>query len=135
MATLAEIMAKKQAAASTASAPVIRQADEKVALAATIKATLDGTAPKIQPLASQPRELGATERGERIPMDYPPQDAPEEATKWFRSLHSFATDLCVVIDPEAPRAWIAVAPQGMQHAPLLLYPLPLHNRSLNGQPF
>jgi len=143
MATLAEILTAKaevqarkgEMSKVLAHGMVIRAEDEKAKLAATIKETLDATAPKIQPLASQPRELGAMERGERVPMDYPPQNCTEEEQKWFSSLHSFETDLCIVIDPDSQHAWLAVKRSNHDSAPLLLHRFPLLNRPQSGQPF
>jgi len=96
-------------------------------MAADIKLTLDGLAPKIQPLASQPRELGAMEHGERIPMDHPSPGASEDEVKWFNSLHAFASDMGVVIDPSNEHAWIAVRQNKHDSHPLLLLKLPLLN--------
>jgi hypothetical protein len=124
MPTLAEIMATK----AKSSAPVIRASDEKARIAETIKLTLDGLAPKIQPPTPEPRELGAMEEGERIPMDYPSPEAGEDEVKWFNSLHSFAADMGVVIDPSNEHAWIAVKTNKHDSHPLLLLKLPLLNR-------
>jgi len=133
MPTLAEIMAAKAAAAvPPSSGVVIRASDEKAKMAASIKYTLDELAPKVLPPA--PRELGNTQLGETFPMDYPPQGSAEDALQWFRSLHSFDTDLGIVIDPIAAQGWIAVKPQGLPK-PILLLKLPLLNCPSPGQPF
>lgn len=133
MATLSEILAKKAARAGTGT--VIRAEDEKAKLAASIKSTLDASAPslpKTQPPA--PRELGAMEPGERLPMDHPPQGAPDAAWEWFDSLHSFESDLGIVIDPKGEHAWLAVQAKQFD-PPLLILRLPLLNRRLPGEPF
>lgn len=113
----------------------ISAASEKARMAADIKLTLDGLAPKIQPLASQPRELGAMEHGERIPMEYPAPEASEDETQWFHSLHAFASDMGVVIDPSNEHAWIAVKQSKHDSKPLLLLKLPLLNCPRPSQPF
>ena len=144
MATLAEIMARKAGGASAPLAPsgetngtVIRAADERGKLAANIKQTLDACAPPMPPKVQAPaqqRELGATETGERIPMDQPPQGAPDAAWEWFDSLHSFESDLGIIVDPSGEHAWLAV--QAKQFAPpLLILRLPLFNRPVSGNPF
>ena len=124
-------MAAKAAGGSNA-APVIRATDEKAKLAAEIKRTLDETAPKA--LSPTPRELGSPVKGEEIPMDYPPTGASEREQEWFNSLHSFDTDLVIVIDPTSEAAWIACKTQGSPK-PLLLLKLPLCNLPLHNQPF
>jgi hypothetical protein len=108
---------------------VIRAVDEKAKLAASIKATMDDLAPKVQPPA--PRELGAIEKGERIPMDYPSED---QGLEWFRSCHSFDSDMGIVIEPGGEMAWVAVKAPGNSH-PILLLRLPLMNRAESCQPF
>jgi hypothetical protein len=126
MPTLAELMAAKKAPST---GTVIRAVDEKAKLAASIKATMDDLAPKVQPPA--PRELGAIDKGERIPMDYPSED---QGLEWFRSCHSFDSDMGIVIEPRGEHAWVAVqAPGHLQ--PILLLRLPLLNRAEAGQPF
>ena len=133
MATLAELMAAKAAVpAPPSSGVVIRAEDEKAKLAASIKHTMDALAPKVSPPA--PRELGNTQPEETLPMDYPPQGSPESELEWFRSLHSFDSDLGVVIDPMGLKAWIAVRPQGVTK-PLLLLKLPILSCPSYGQPF
>jgi hypothetical protein len=97
---------------------------EKAQLAASIKQTLDATAP---PMREKPvRELGATEPGERIPMRHPDPDAPEEGRQWFASLHSFETALGIVIEPgpKTEYAWIAVKSAKNQD-PILLHRVPI----------
>ncbi|MEI6279281.1 MAG: hypothetical protein WCQ16_07865 [Verrucomicrobiae bacterium] len=142
MATLAEIMARKVAGAQAPAAPsggtVIRAADEKDKLAASIKQSLDACAPRLPkplPPADTRRELGATgELGERLPVDHPPEGAPDAAWEWFNSLHSFDTDLGIVIEPGGTHAWMAV--QAMTYdPPLLILRLPIVNRVLPGNPF
>lgn len=145
MATLAEIMARKAAGAKAPAAPsgetkgmVIRAEDERERLAASIKMTLDASAPKAQAPARESsedrRELGAMEPGERLPMDHPPQGAPESEWDYFNCLHSFTTDLGIVIDLDGQSAWLAVT--GMPNRPpLLLHKLPLFNRPTANQPF
>ena len=113
----------------------ISAADDKAKLAETIKLTLDGLAPKIQPPTPEPRELGAMEEGERIPMDYPSPEASEDELKWFNSLHSFASDMGIVIDPNGEQAWIAVKQNKHDSRPLLLLKLPLLNCPSSNQPF
>lgn len=142
MPSLAEIMAAKKAGAgqpapAVSSAPKITPQSEHAALASKIKDTLDATAPKpLPPLPnSDKRELGATQPGERIPMDHPPADAPQEARDWFNASHSFASDMGIVLDPDNPEvAWLAV--QTNRFAPLILvHRLPLLNRPKEGNPF
>ena len=137
MPTLAEILAKK--AANTAetqpafSGIKITPDSEKVALAASIKESLDTCAPKVKPLA--PRELGAMTPGERIPMDHPKEGAPRSEWEWFDSMHSFKSEMGIVMEPEGDHAWVAV--QAFQNKPpILLYRLPLINRkSKEADPF
>jgi hypothetical protein len=137
MPTLAEILASK---ASKPAAPAaglkITPETEKAAKAAEIKAFLDASAPK--PSAPAPRELGAMERGERIPMDHPDQEATAEDHAWFSALHCFQSSLCVVVEPGAdhnnPVGWIAC--QSSPHRPpILLFRLPLINRPHGQNPF
>ena len=136
MATLAEIMARKAAGAKAPASPsggtIIRAEDEKAKLAADIKQTLDACAPKVLPPA--PRELGAMEPGERLPVDHPPQGAPDADWEYFDSLHSFETDLAIVLEPTGGHAWLALTANPTQ-PPLLLMRLPLLNRPQAGQPF
>lgn len=130
MPTLAEIMAAKKAKKAAAKPPEatglkITPESEQAVKAAQIKQTLDALSPKAQPPA--PRELGATTRGERIPMDHPGQSAPDAEWKWFDSMHSFDSDLGIVIDPSGEKAWIAVQARKFD-PPLLLHSLPIINR-------
>jgi hypothetical protein len=130
MPTLAEIMAAKEAKRAAAKPPEatgikITPESEQVARAAEIKQSLDACAPKAKPPA--PRELGALQPGERVPMDHPGQGAAEDEWKWFDLMHSFATDLGIVIDPNGEQAWIAVKARRFD-PPLLLHPLPIINR-------
>ena len=150
MPTLAEILAKKnirKGGSSTAddvtgassvggSGPVIRAEDERPKLAAVIKQALDASAPTMLPKSQPPapRELGATQEGERLPMDHPPQGAPDEAWEWFDSLHSFESDMGIVIEPDSGHAWLAVQARQFQ-PPLLILRLPLLNRPQAGNPF
>jgi len=98
---------------------------EKADLAASIKQGLDLCAPKVKPPA--PRELGALTLGERIPMDHPKEGAPDAEWQWFDSIHSFESELGIVVDPNGEQAWIAV--QAFQSKPpILLNRLPLLNR-------
>jgi hypothetical protein len=60
-------------------------------------------------------------------MDHPGQGAAEDEWKWFDSMHSFDTDLGIVIDPNGEQAWIAVKARRFD-PPLLLHPLPIINR-------
>lgn len=134
--TLAEILAKKKGGGSAApgSGLTITPETEKAALAAQIKGVLDAGAPKAQPPA--PRELGAAERGERIPMDHPGPDATEEDRAWFSACHALDTRLGVVIEPgeTGEHAWIACS-TGAGRAPILLHRLPLLHRPSGGNPF
>jgi hypothetical protein len=98
---------------------------ERAALAASIKQSMDACAPKAQPPA--PRELGAITPGERIPMSHPDQGAPDAEWEWFDSMHSFESDLGIVIDPNGEQAWIAVKAFKTK-PPILLHRLPLFNR-------
>lgn len=138
MPTLAEILAKKatQPGPSKPSGLKITPETERAAKAAEFKAAFDATAPKVSPPA--PRELGAPEQGEQIPMEHPPQDASEEERVWFTALHAFESSLCVVIEPGpdhlAPAAWIACE-SSPHRPPILLFKLPLLNRTLSGNPF
>lgn len=142
MPTLAEIMAAKKAGAgkpapANSSAPKITPQSEHAARAAVIKSTLDATAPKLPPPApiEQPRELGATEPGERIPMDHPPEGAPKEAWDWFEAMHSFASELGIVMDANNREfAWLAVRANPVA-PPLLLHRFPLINRPTEDNPF
>ena len=136
MPTLAEVLAAKKAAKPASAGVRITPEGEKAALAAAYKKSFDATAPK--PSAPAPRELGAMEQGERIPMDHPDQDAPADDHAWFSALHCFQSSLCVVIEPgpdhENPVGWIAC--QSNPHRPpILLFRLPLINRPLHGNPF
>ena len=138
MPTLAEILAKKANAPAPSKAAGIKitPESERAAKAAEVKAFLDAGAPKVQPPA--PRELGAMEPGERIPMDHPTTDASEADKAWFLACHAFESSLCAVIEPGpdhlAPAVWIAC--QWNQHRPpILLFKLPLINRPLHGNPF
>ena len=139
MATLAEIMARKAAGAKAPASPsgetkgtVIRAEDERAKMAADVKQTLDACAPKVQAPAC--RELGAMVPGERVPMDHPPQGAPDADWGWVDSLHSYATDLSFVLEPTGEHAWLAIRANPTQ-PPLLLMRLPLLNRPQAGHPF
>jgi hypothetical protein len=135
MPSLAEILAAKsyKAAKPTEAQPAasglkITPDSEKADLAASIKQGLDACAPKVNPPA--PRELGAMTLGERVPMDQPKEGAPAAEWEWFDSMHSFESDLGIVIDPNGDQAWIAV--QAFQtKPPILLHRLPLLNRKRN----
>jgi hypothetical protein len=136
--TLAEIMAaneaKKTAAKPSEAAGLkITPESERAALAASIKQSMDACAPKVKPPAL--RELGALTLGERLPMDQPKEGAPAAEWEWFDSLHSFESDLGIVVDPNGEQAWIAV--QAFQSKPpILLHRLPLLNRKrLEADPF
>jgi hypothetical protein len=132
MPTLAEVLAAKKAKPAGSR---ITPESEKAALAATYKASFDATAPK--PSAPAPRELGAMERGERIPMDHPAADATEEEKAWFLALSSFASTLCIVIEPlseTSDHAWIACQ-SNPSRPPILLHRLPLINRPNGQNPF
>ena len=139
MPTLAEILARKAGASQTTPAKEgikITPEAEKQTLAASIKATLDLTAPKpAPPLAfSEERELGATEKGERLPVDHPAANAPLEEWQHFDLMHSFQSDLGIVIDPNGESAWIACQVVA-KRPPLLLFRLPLLNRPAGQNPF
>jgi hypothetical protein len=127
--TLAEILAKKAAKTAesqpTATGLKITPDSEKADLAASIKQGLDACAPKVKPPA--PRELGAMTLGERVPMDQPKEGAPAAEWEWFDSMHSFESDLGIVIDPNGEQAWIAVKAFKTK-PPILLHRLPLFNR-------
>jgi len=109
---------------------------ERAALAANIKETFDGLAPKPLPQLPQAetRELGAMEPGERLPMDYPPKDAPAGEWAWFNSLHSVEGSLGIVMEPESGYGWLAVQHNAHQ-GPLLIKRLPLLNHQENNNPF
>ena len=138
MPSLAEIMAAKEAKKAAAKPPEasgikITPESELASRASGIKQTLDACAPKAKPPA--PRELGATQPGERIPMDHPRQGAPDAEWEWFDSMHSFESDLGIIVDPNGEVAWIAV--QGLKtKPPILLHRLPLLNRKrIESDPF
>jgi hypothetical protein len=143
MPTLAEILAaKKQPKPEATPAPAttikITPESEHAAAAARIKATLDATAPKPAPPLPDTgkRELGAmAATGERIPMDHPGEGAPPEEWEWFDSLHSFVTDICIVIEPSpSSHAWLAIKARPWD-PPLLLHRLPVVNRPEGKNPF
>lgn len=129
MPTLAELLAAKSAVKSPGT--VIRAGDDRARMAAEIKKSLDIGAPKVQPPA--PRELGEMERGEVIPMDHPAADAAENEWEWFDSLHSFESELAIVVEPGGEAAWIAL--QWRNKRPLLLHRLPVVSRPSSGNPF
>ena len=137
MPTLAEILAKKAAKTAETQPAVpglkITPDSERADLAAIIKQGLDACVPKVKPPAL--RELGALTLGERLPMDQPKEGAPAAEWEWFDSLHSFESDLGIVVDPNGEQAWIAV--QAFQSKPpILLHRLPLLNRKrLEAEPF
>jgi hypothetical protein len=132
MPTLAEVLAAKKT--KPASGIRITPESEKAALAAAYKASFDATAPKAQPLA--PRELGAVDQGERIPMEHPEPDASPEDQAWFSACHSLDTSLGIVIEPgeTSEHAWIACRPNPHK-APILICRLPLINRPSGQNPF
>lgn len=140
MPTLAEIMARKAEGGKPSSASgggiKITPESDKAQLAKGIKATLDASAPKpLPPLTNaNERELGAMEKGERIPMDHPAPDATDSDQRWFNSLHSFESQMCIVLEPEGASAWLAIQANPRQ-APILLHRLPLLNCPQPGQPF
>lgn len=131
MPTLKDILA---AQAAPTKGVVIRAADEKAKMAASIKSTLDNLAPKIMPSLPLPRELGAMETGERVPTDYPSPEATIDEKAWFTSLHSFDSDMAIVIDPSGQQAWIAVRRSKFDPNPLLLLKLPLLKFPSSNQP-
>jgi hypothetical protein len=133
MPTLAELLAKKSPAPPTASSGIkITPESDKAVLAATIKATFDATAPKIQPPAPEERELGAMEPGDRIPMDHA---TDPQGKAWFTACHSYESSLCVILEPApSPHAWLAVTTPA-HPSPILLHRLPLANYSTNANPF
>jgi len=135
MSTLRELEESlKPQAEGRAAALVIRGEDEKKRLSAQIKDVLAATAPKIpQP---EPRELGATVSGERIPMDHPLANAKEEEKLWFEACYAIDTKLGIVIDSDSKSecAWIALQ-RGSSQSPLLLHKLPLINRASMSNPF
>lgn len=121
--TLKQILEKK--AAATAQKPEgirITPESEHALRSAAIKATLDATAPKAP--APAPRELGAMEPGERVPMDHPAPGSPDADWVWFDSLHSFETDLGIVIEPDGGNAWLAIRYQPGK-PPALLHRFPI----------
>jgi hypothetical protein len=131
---LSEVLAKKKPAFM--GGIKITPESEKAQIAQTIKATLDATAPKITPLAQmpEPRELGAMETGERIPMDHAPEGTPEAA--WTFAVHSFETDLCIILEPSpSPFAWLAVSRKHSTQQTILLQRLPLANLNHASNPF
>lgn len=147
MPTLAEIMAARKSGTQGKAQPAasggitITPESERAALAAEVKQTLDAcapvsaTAPKTPPLT--PRELGAMEAGERLPMDHPQADCSPMEIAWFSACHSFATTLCIIIEPgeTSQHAWIACR-QNPQAPPIFLYRLPLWiPHPSNGDPF
>lgn len=141
MPTLAEIMAAKKAGGSQPPADgggiKISPQSERVALSKNIKQTLDDLAPKPAPPLpnSNQRELGASQAGERIPMDHPPAGAPKEAWDWFEAMHSFASELGIVLDENNQEfAWLAVRANPYA-PPLLLHRFPLINRPSADNPF
>ena len=117
----------------------IRAADEKAKMAADIKSTLDSSSPpKLRlPADLPPRELGAMELGEQIPMDHLPPTSSADDSQWFSALHSFQSDLCVILEPNSPHAWIAVERKDnpRNQKPILLFRLPLANRPSGQNPF
>jgi hypothetical protein len=129
--TLAEALAKKSAKKPGI---VITPEVSRKELTATIEQTLQAVRPisAPPPKASSPtrqpmeeaRELGATEPGERIPMQH---------DQWSLLLHSPATSLCIVLDPKTPTAWLAIA--NPNESPLLIMNLPLHNKAHASNPF
>jgi hypothetical protein len=132
---LSEILAKKRPSASSGGIKITPES-EKAQIAQTIKATLDATAPKITPLAQmpEPRELGAMEPGERIPMEHAAENTPEAA--WIFAAHSFKTDLCIILEPTpSPFAWLAVSRKHSTRQPILLQRLPLANLNHASNPF
>ena len=137
--TLSEILAKKAGDGKPSPAPTvglkITPDSERAALAANIKQTFDGLAPKTLPQLPQaePRELGAIVPGERLPMDYPPKDAPAGEWAWFNSLHSVEGSLGIVMKPESGYGWLAVQ-HNVHQGPLLIKRLPLLNHQENNNP-
>jgi hypothetical protein len=126
---LSEILAKKKTGGIK-----ITPETERAQIAKTIKLTLDATAPKITPPAMmpEPRELGAMEPGERIPMQHAPEGTPEAA--WISAAHSFETSLCIIMEPApSPYAWLAVSRP--KSPPILLHRLPLENLTHVNNPF
>jgi hypothetical protein len=116
MPTLAEILANK---AKTSTGTVIRAGDTGSVEVPT------------KALPPTPRELGAIDQGERVPLDYPTED---QGWEWFRSCHAFESDMGIVIEPGSVNAWLAVQSPGNQ-TPILLLRLPLLNRSEGSNPF
>jgi hypothetical protein len=133
MPTLADILAKKKAGADSGGIRITPES-AKAAKAAEVKAFLDASAPKAPPPA--PRELGAATRGERIPMDHPPQDATEADKQWFSACHSFDSEMCIVIEPgeTSEHAWLACRPNP-HRPPILLHRLPLVGRPTEANPY
>jgi hypothetical protein len=133
MATIRELM-KLGKSEAVLSAPVIRKENDEKRLAAQIKEVLDARAPKIP--EPEPRELGAMEPGEQIPMDHPPQDAAQKEHLWFTACHTFETEIGIIIDPrpQSESAWIALQ-MGPNQPPLLLREFPLFNRASSNNPY
>lgn len=133
MPTLADILAKKAPAPKRGGLKITPET-EKAAKAAEIKAMFDASAPKAP--APAPRELGAAQPGEQIPMDHPPADAAEDERIWFSACHSFESEMCIVIEPgeTSEHAWIACRP-GQHRTPILLHRLPLINRPCGDNPY
>lgn len=109
---------------------------EKAALAASIKTTLDASAPKQAPQLPRTtdRELGAMTAGERLPMDHPAPDAPASEREWFAASHSNVSEMGIVVEPEGEHAWLALQSHPSKK-PLLLYRLPLINFPRGNNPF
>lgn len=138
MPTLAEILAKKKPVAPLppkSPGLTITPEAERAAAATEIKASLDAMAPKIPP--PTPRELGAMERGERVPMDHPPVDGTADDLAWFSASHAFDSSIGIVMEPHesGSHAWIACQPNPHRQ-PILLFRLPLLSRKRRaGDPF
>ena len=121
----------KQSGSNEERAPVLGARSEVERAAAEIKSAMDAMRPKPVP---QPRELGCAELGEQIPMDHPGPLASAADEAWFAALHSFQTQLVIILEPSpSAHGWLAVTAQG--RTPILLHRFPLGNMPRQNQPF
>jgi hypothetical protein len=159
MATIAEIIAAKKAAAATLKppAPVVAQplaedqelteAINRIDPLGRHRAGLVVSAKTPLPPAIIAEKLAYAEmrslsrqQGEAIPMT--PNDADNETATWHEALNSFETSLCVMRDPKEPEViWLAVQAERNGLPPILIHRLPWclfdHPATLSsdGQPF
>lgn len=127
MPTIAELLAAKSTAAAPAkSGAAAQEAAAKKSLTPGLKIREADRDP--EPAEKSPeveiRSLSST-CGEAIPMT--PVNAPPDVLAWDSALNAFATELCVMEDPnpEAEHVWLAVRRIDRQSEPILLYRLPL----------